>query len=58
VRLAHGTPINSDMHHHSDVCCHCGGEVVSAYYTPDETSAQCDTYVDLCLECGWQGEPE
>ena len=39
------------------VCPECGGETFTAKYGP-ECSAGCDTSVETCLECDWQGEPE
>lgn len=40
------------------VCPKCGGETRVAHYEPDQTSAGCETYVEMCLDCDWQGEPE
>ena len=40
-----------------EVCPKCGGEIHHAHYLPGETSAGCETFVDQCLECDWQGEP-
>lgn len=39
------------------VCPMCGGETRIAHYEADQTSAQCETYVEMCLDCDWQGEP-
>lgn len=41
-----------------EACCpKCGGDTEVARYGP-ECSAGCDTSVEWCLECGWQGDPQ
>lgn len=39
-------------------CPKCSGDLETSHYEAAETSAGCETYVEWCVVCGWQGEPE
>jgi uncharacterized protein (DUF983 family) len=43
----------------AEKCPKCGSEeVYTQFFSPEQTSAGCDTYVKRCLDCDWEGDPE